>query len=126
MSVCAPCLVAKNIPRCLTNLIVGTVANSTAYKVYIRNIATGDITQFSATSSLAGLLTVVLGDLLLMDGIEYELWVVLASATSVEAREQITVSGDVTPTTCVSFTAIPVTEADGDPVLFTNVTLQAA
>ncbi len=104
MSVCDPCLKTELVPKCLTNLIIGTISSlNTAVFVYIRDLTTGKLLRFSEVSSGAGQVTVTGLDTEpdFMPDHSYEMWITLQTAISIEDRETITVTsslGDVTGT----------------------------
>lgn len=112
MSVCDPCTKTELVPKCLTNLVIGTIgSNGAAVYVYIHDLTTDKLTRFSEVSSGAGLVT--LTDLDdepdFMPSHSYELWITLQSATSIEDRENIDIGG--TNYTCLALRFEDVGEA---------------
>ena len=95
---CILCTTTKPVLNCIENLVIGTLANSTAYKVYFKQSGNGRINMIEATSSNAGLLTVAL-DFEPNTSINYEVWVTLANATDLEDKETILISS--IETTCL-------------------------
>lgn len=125
-SICDSPLIAAPIPLCTTNLVVGTVTSaSTAVFVYIQSVATGELTRYSVTSNGAGLVTIPITKNNMRDS-TYSLWITLASAGSMEDREDITVSGTPTATKCIDLHFEYVRDTAGDAVVFLNITIEAA
>lgn len=124
-NVCTPCTKAKPIPTCITNLTIGTItALNTAVCVYIKNLTTGRLLRFSATSTGSGLVIVDISSQDWMPGHDYELWVTLASAVNIEDRENVTVSG--TAYTCFELSFEYVLDTAGDPISYASQTLKIA
>lgn len=124
MSICNPCTPVNTIPSCVTNIIIGTIASvSTAVYVYIKNISTGKVTRISATSSIAGLVTAVLGDFIPMDNCSYEIWVTLATA-DIDTKLNVTISA--VAYTCFAVRFETITTTADVVVSVTNYTLKVA
>jgi len=105
MSVCNPCLETDFVPVCITSLVIGTITSlTTAVFIYFKDTATKKVIRFEETSSGAGLVTVTGLDTSpdFMPNHSYEVWITLASATSADAREDITVPGSVPTTECIA------------------------
>lgn len=119
---CIDCTKTKPVLVCVTNLIIGTLANSTAYYIYFKNSSNGKITRVSATSSVAGLLTAVID----FDPLAttYEVWVTLASAVDIEEKETITIED--TEHTCLYIQFQRVYGNTNLSISATNQTLQLA
>lgn len=105
MSVCNPCLETDTLPVCIDSLIVGTISSlTTAVFIFVKDITTGKIVRFEETSDGAGLVTITGLDTEpdFMPNHSYELWITLALATSIEAKEDITVPNAAASTECIS------------------------
>ena len=81
---CINCTRTKPVLSCVTNLRIGTLANSTAYYVYFRNSSSGKFNRLSSTTNGSGLLTAVL-DFDPLANSQYEVWVTLQTAEDIEA-----------------------------------------
>ncbi len=119
---CITCTKTKPVLVCVTNLIIGTLANSTDYYVYFKNASSGKITRVSATSSNVGVLTAVID----FDPIPttYEVWVTLSSAVDIEEKETITIED--TEHTCLYVQFQRVYGTNNLSTTATNQTLQLA
>lgn len=94
MSICNPCSKTKAVLACATDLTIGTIANlSTAVYVYIKNHTTGFTKRYDVTSSGAGVVVITLVTNDIMPDHDYEVWITLASATNIDERITIVVSG---------------------------------
>ncbi len=122
MSVCDPCLKAKPIARCITNIIVGTITSlNTAVYVYIKDITTDREIRFAVTSSAAGLITVPITSQRFSEDHSYELRITKVTANNIDVRENITISGDVGD--CVNIQFKTIFDNNNAVVTFTNQTL---
>ena len=121
MSICSPCTRVKNLPSCVTDIVIGTVAQtSTAHYVYFKNLATGRINRYAATSDGSGLLTVTVDEEIFPQH-TYKVWVNQQSATNATDEETITI-GAATPT-CLEIHFYRVTDDSGQ-VNYTSQTLK--
>lgn len=89
---CIGCSSTKPVLNCITNLKIGTLANSTSYYTYFKNSSSGKINRITTTSSNVGLLSVAL-DFTPLAKSQYEIWVTLASSTDLEEKENILIDG---------------------------------
>jgi hypothetical protein len=89
---CINCTRTKPVLSCVTNLRIGTLANSTAYYIYFRNSSSGKFNRLSATSNGSGLLTAVI-DFDPLANSQYEIWVTLQTAEDIDAKETINIDG---------------------------------
>lgn len=105
MTVCNPCLTTDIIPVCVTSLVVGSISSlNTDVFVYVKDITTSKVVRFEETTDGAGLITITGLDTEpdFMPNHSYELWVTLATATSIDDREDITVPNAGTTTECIA------------------------
>ena len=104
MSVCDPCLQTQLIPVCVTNLTVGDIAAlNTDVFVYIEDLTTGRLTRFDVTTDGTGAVIIVLTDRPdFMPDHAYELHLTLATATSIEDKELITILNATPAVDCIS------------------------
>jgi hypothetical protein len=89
---CIGCSSTKPVLNCITNLKIGTLANSTSYYTYFKNSSSGKINRITTTSSNVGVLNVAL-DFTPLAKSQYEVWVTLASSTDLEEKETILIDG---------------------------------
>lgn len=89
---CIGCSSTKPVLNCITNLKIGTLANSTSYYTYFKNSSSGKINRITSTTSNVGLLSVAL-DFTPLAKSQYEIWVTLASSTDLEEKENILIDG---------------------------------
>lgn len=120
---CITCTKTKPVLNCVTNLIVGTLANSTAYLVYFKNSSNGKLNRVAATSSVAGLLTIAL-DFEPNAEATYEVWVTLAASADIDEREAINIED--TEHTCLYVQFKRVYGANNATITATNQTLSLA
>lgn len=123
---CSSCTEVKPVPLCFTTLNIGTVAISTAYKVYFKNVSTGRENVYAVTSSGAGLLSMLRQSggetvLPLIPGY-YEIKAQLATETNLEDVSNITINSVAYTCLLVRFTEV----FDGVRELeeYTTVTLE--
>ena len=105
MSVCNPCLQTDTIPTCLTDLVIGTITDTTTdVFIYFKDHTTNKTIRFEETSDGAGLVTVTGLDTQpdFMPNHSYEVWITLAIAVSIEEKEDITVPNAATSTECIA------------------------
>ena len=101
---CSTCFTVNNIPLCTGTVNIGTIADTnTAVQILLTNLTTGRKEIISAGSDDTGLVSFdntgnVLG---LMAGHQYELSIILATATNLNDTQIITI-GDET-TQCITF-----------------------
>lgn len=123
MSVCVPCQKTELIPKCLTDLIIGTVSdfNEDMY-IYIRDLTTLSLRRFEEQSSGAGLVTLTGLDTEpdFMPSHAYELWITRADATSIEDKEDITINTNVY--TCLALRFIDVEDESYASITIEDVT----
>lgn len=121
-NVCTPCTEAKQIPTCITSLVVGTIANlTTAVYVYIQDITTGRLVRLPVTSSGAGLVAATVSGEDFMDGHDYELWVTLASAASIEDKLSVTI--EAVAYTCFHLRFTQVRDNTGAVISYSSITI---
>lgn len=90
---CSACSQTKTVGQCPESLVIGTVPyNTTAMRIYFKNMATGRMTVIDATSSNAGLLTADLTDIDFVREQDYEVWT-SRTTDSLETQSTITISG---------------------------------
>lgn len=99
---CVNLVATKPILSCVTDIRVGTLANSTAYYVYFKNSANGKLNRVLSTTSNVGLLTCSLNFTPLANA-TYELWVTLASSLNLEEKLNILIDGIEADTLLVNF-----------------------
>ena len=120
---CINCTRTKPVLSCVTNLRIGTLANSTAYYVYFRNSSSGKFNRLSATSNGSGLLTAVL-DFDPLTKSQYEVWVTLQTAENIDAKEPINI--DTIEADCLYIQFQRVYNSSNVSVTATNQTLALA
>jgi hypothetical protein len=76
MSVCSPCTQFSPIPLCFQYLHLGTLAVSTNYWFYLKDLTTGRISQSALRTSPTGNANVFLNEQPI-EGHSYEFWVTL-------------------------------------------------
>lgn len=93
MSLCSPCTRLKNVALCTDSLVIGTVgSNNTLYNIYFRSLSNDMIVKYTATSSVAGLLTLTPTDGFILAGNTlYELWV--NTSNSSQTGVNLTIGG---------------------------------
>ena len=89
---CIGCQNTKSVLNCLTNLTIGSLSNSTSYYAYFKNSSSGKLNRVSGTTNGNGIFTIAL-DFTPLSNSTYEVWVTLASAENIEAKEQILIDG---------------------------------
>ena len=95
----------KDLYKCGTSLLIGTVANNTAYLVYFKNWTTGKVFFISATSVGTTLSITLPVDMIDADH-DYQVWTTLATATNLDAKENITISSVVYTSFAVHFRTV--------------------
>ena len=85
---CIGCQNTKSVLNCLTNLNIGTLANSSSYYVYFKNSSSGKLNRVSGTTNGSGLLTIAL-DFTPLANSTYEVWVVLQASENIYEKETI-------------------------------------
>lgn len=124
-NVCTPCNTAKLIPACITDLTIGTIGSNNAdVYIYIKNISTGRLLRFDATSNGAGLVIVDISSQEWMQNQAYELWITLATAVSIDDKENITISGD--SFSCFEISFVQVKDEEGNVITYASQTLEIA
>jgi len=120
---CIGCSSTKPVLNCITNLKIGSLANSTSYHTYFKNSSSGKINRITATSSNVGVLTVAL-DFTPLANSQYEVWVTLASSTDIEYEENILIDG--IEATCLYVQFKRVYGSGNSTITATNQTLSLA
>jgi hypothetical protein len=120
---CINCTRTKPVLSCVTNLRIGTLANSTAYYVYFRNSSSGKFNRLSSTTNGSGLLTAVL-DFDPLANSQYEVWVTLQTAEDIEAKEAINIG--TIEATCLFIQFQRVYNSTNTSITATNQTLALA
>jgi len=101
MSVCSDCTHTRPIARCITNLIIGTVAQvSTALFVYIKDLTTDREIRYAVTSSAAGLVTLPITPQKFSEDHSYELRITRADAANINENIAVVIDGE--SNTCAS------------------------
>lgn len=120
---CTTCSYTKTVPTCITNLIVGTIDDlSSDVYVFIKNISTGKIDRFEATSDGAGLVTLSsIPTNYFMDEHDYEIWVTLRTVSQND-RESITIDG--VSDTCWAMPLLDLYDGSGEKQAITTHTLE--
>lgn len=96
------CKQSNNISACPLSITIGTITNLLAdVKVYVKNITTGKIILFLATSDVNGLVVIDTEDYIFNPGHLYEVEVVLASSANKGNNLLLTLDGF--EVCCVSF-----------------------
>ncbi len=126
MSVCIDnCQITQMIPVCVENLQIGTISSlTTAVLVYIEDTTLiNKPVPHEVTSDGAGLVTITGLDTLpdFMPNHSYKCWITLASATSIEDRETITI--DAIDYTCFYLRFEYIKNPDNTNKTYTNITL---
>lgn len=101
---CSTCFTVNNIPLCTGTVNIGTIADTnTSVQILLTNLTTGRKEIITAGSDDTGLVSLVnTGNVLgLMAGHQYELSIILATATNLNDTQIITI-GDET-TQCITF-----------------------
>lgn len=108
---CTTCTKAQPLPKCGTNLTIGTLTADTDYYVYIKKLSNGKLQRLEATSDGTGLLTADVSDLaeFLLPGSDFELWVTTQDSTSIYDRETITIGAETPTCLILSYQNIAVT-----------------
>ena len=125
MSLCTPCIPTFDVPTCTTNLTIGTVTvNDTDVLVYIKDLTVdGHPQQFDITTGGSGEVVIDLSQAPeFMPDHSYEVWVTLASATSIEDGLDITVQSETE--NCVQLRFVYVTDEAKNNIAFTDQTLK--
>jgi len=125
MSLCTPCIPTFEVPTCTVNLTIGVVPDSTTdVLVYIQDLTVqGHPQQFNITTGGSGEVVIDLSTAPdFMPDHSHEVWVTLASATSIEERLQITVGSQTE--NCVQLRFVYVTDEAKDNISFTDQTLK--
>lgn len=119
---CETCQKMFPIASSLTTLKIGTVTNlNTAYYVYIEDVTTDQIFQYSVTSdAVTGQLDVDPSHEW-MESSSYKLWAVQQSADKLHDGDEITVDGS--PYKCLEFDVREVIDYNGVCQSFTAQTL---
>lgn len=122
---CNCCQQTKPISNCVTTIVIGTITNlSTAVYVYFKNKSTDKIFRFSATSSGAGLVSITVGNQKFTNNHAYECWITLASATNLEEKLPVTISGMTGTYTCFLVPFYHVQDNSNAPVSYSSQTLK--
>lgn len=120
---CSKCTPAKDIPKCLDELIVGTIAQTnTNVDVYLQT-STERLTKFTTTSDGAGLVKLDTTNFEPNQVLKLNLWVTLENA-GVYNAEDLTIEGLVDPVQCVGFNFKTVYNGNGAVVSFASQTLE--
>lgn len=123
MSFCDPCSKTYSISICTEEITIGAISSlNAAVKVYFKNVATGKIVVFDATSNGAGEVTIT-GDFNFAVHQDYEVWINLASENSVEGKSTITIGYDSIDCLSVSFIQVW-DQSHGYATTFSNQTLE--
>lgn len=86
---CIGCTKTKPILNCIDSLVIGTLEPTTAYYVYFENSSNNKLNVIAdVTTDADGLLSVDLG-FTPNASVTYKVWVTLADATNIDARELI-------------------------------------
>lgn len=97
----------KDLYKCGTTLTIGTVAGSgTNYFVYFKNWTTGKMFVIPVTSTLFVLTMPALPVDMLDADHDYQVWVTLATATSIDAKENVTIGGTAYTSFAVHFRTV--------------------
>lgn len=125
MSFCLPCTPTKELANCVTSIIIGTISQAnTAVFVYFENMATGVITRFDVTSAAGtGVVTITKGSVIFVTGQDYEVWITLATATSIDQRLSYNVNGQANPVFCTMASFKYVSTSTGTVPTYTTETL---
>lgn len=94
------CSNGKNLPSCITDLIIGTANTQYNYYVYLRT-PNGRIDKYTGTF-IYGTQLLQISDIDVRIGEQYEVWITKDTAGSIENRESFTT--DSTSVTCVLVT----------------------
>ncbi len=119
---CESCQALQPVVACLTNLNIGTTTHlSTDLKVYAQNMATGKITVFDRTSTVAGRFDISGFDWL--PNVAFKVWATLATAESIDDTITITLFDATTTMSCGTFTPRAVYDSTGARESVTDQTL---
>lgn len=119
MPSCTECIKPKPIARCLTNLIIGTIADlNTDIDVFITNLTTERKTVFEVTSDGAGLVTVPIEGFKFSENHSYEITIVKDGSDNIGEHLDITIGSSVSK--CIQLRFDNSINVDGDSELYTN------
>lgn len=123
MSFCDSCIKTYSISICTESITIGAISSlNAAVKVYFKNVGTGKIVVFDATSNGAGEVTIT-GDFNFAIHQDYEVWINLAADSSVEGKETISIGYDSQDCLSISFVSV-YDQSHGYPTLFSNQTIE--
>lgn len=116
---CLKCTKVNNIPKCLDELVVGTISSTNTDVYIVLESSTGRIITFTATSDGAGLVKLDTTDFEPNQVFNYNLWVSLQSNNIYDA-EDLTIEGETDPVKCVSFKFDTVYNGNGSVISFAS------
>lgn len=127
MSYCNTCPTFRNLPLCLETLTIGTFTgnNNALVFVYLKNWTTGYIHRYESQLSGSSVLNLDVtdnGNFHPTPEHDYELYVVLQSATNIDERLTFTVNA--VNYTCARFQFVPVMTYNMDMALYSSQTLK--
>lgn len=97
------CNKSKNLPSCITSLIIGEVADSTVDYWVIFKTPDGRIDKYTGEVVVyTDLISVT--DIEVRIGTQYEVWITAQDAQNIDSRTDFTVNGETDTTTCVLIT----------------------
>lgn len=111
------CLKAKNIPSCVTSLILGTADAGDYYVVFKTPDGRTDVYEATVDGYTGA---IVVEDATFRTNTQYEVWVSLQSANNINERSDITIgSGSAASITdCLLLEFTSVFDVDGDYLAF--------
>ena len=107
---CYNCKSLLPISKCTESIIIGTALINTAYYILFKNLATGAIIQYNATSNAQGLITITGGEFNFATNQDYELWI---NADSQNPIFKSNLAIDDSINTCYTLSFIRVYDTDG-------------
>lgn len=120
---CSKCTTVKDLPKCLDQIVIGTIADiNTPVDIYLQT-STERLTKFTTTSDGAGVVKLDTTDFEPNQVLKYDLWVTLENAGIYNALD-LTIEGTIEPIKCVSFNFKTTYNGNGAVVSFASETLK--
>ena len=120
---CLKCTRVKDVPKCLDQLVIGTISQTnTNVHVYFQT-STETLTRFTAQSDGAGLVVLDTTNFEPNQVLLYNLWVTLENS-GVYNNESLTIEGSIDPVECVSFNFNTIYNGNGSVISFASQTLE--
>ena len=120
---CLKCTRVKDVPKCLDQLVIGTISQTnTNVHVYFQT-STEILTRFTAQSDGAGLVVLDTTNFEPNQVLLYNLWVTLENS-GVYNNESLTIEGSIDPVECVAFNFNTIYNGNGSVISFASQTLE--